>query len=165
MYSRLQYIQATRTKNNKRYLKSIVYPVIPLDENDIYITTTVGDRLDSLADRFYNDVRLWWVISTANPHIISRDSYALKPNLEIRIPSNISRIKKDFDNKNDLFTYTSFKWRITGTRQEVFRVNEITTKNASQILPGIGNELFSLQFWRAPKNSPTTLAKKLDLLR
>ena len=73
--------------------------------------------------------------------------------------------KKDFDNKNDLFTYTSFKWRITGTRQEVFRVNEITTKNASQILPGIGNELFSLQFWRAPKNSPTTLAKKLDLLR
>ena len=90
----------------------------------------------------------------------------IEPKKNSIVPAGLFEIsKKDFDNKNDLFTYTSFKWRITGTRQEVFRVNEITTKNASQILPGIGNELFSLQFWRAPKNSPTTLAKKLDLLR
>jgi|TARA_B100000282_G_C31471925_1_gene371704 hypothetical protein len=100
MYSRLQYIQATRTKNNKRYLKSIVYPVIPLDENDIYITTTVGDRLDSLANQFYNDVRLWWIISTANPNKVRRDSYNLKPNIEIRIPANFDLAIKRFEALN-----------------------------------------------------------------
>ena len=31
---------------------SIRYPSVPLDVNDIYITTTIGDRLDSLSKRF-----------------------------------------------------------------------------------------------------------------
>ena len=98
--NRVQKIRQLKKEDRKNYFKPLRYPDIPLLSSDLYIRTTIGDRLDSLADRFYNDVRLWWVISTANPHIISRDSYALKPNLEIRIPSNVSRIKKDFDNIN-----------------------------------------------------------------
>jgi nucleoid-associated protein YgaU len=30
----------------------------------------VGDRLDSLAESFYGDPRLWWVIAQANPDFL-----------------------------------------------------------------------------------------------
>ena len=71
----------------------------------------------------------------------------------------------NFQTKNDLFRYVSINWKITGTRQEVYRVNEISTRNANEELRGVSDVVFPLQFWRAPKNSPTTLAKKLNLLR
>ena len=100
MRNRIQNIKKNKTNKGKRYYQPLRYPDIPLTSRDIYIRTTTGDRLDSLADQFYNDIRLWWVISSANPHIVRRDSYALKPNLEIRIPSNISKIKDDFKELN-----------------------------------------------------------------
>ena len=102
MRNRTQYIKALKKKdlNNKKYYKPLRYPDVSLSPRDIYVITTVGDRLDSLADQFYNDVRLWWVIATANPHIVRRDSYALKPNLEIRIPSDIPQILKSFESLN-----------------------------------------------------------------
>ena len=93
-------IKKNRTYKGKQYYKALKYPDISLSSSDLYIKTTIGDRLDSLANQFYNDIRLWWVISSANPHIVRRDSYALKPNLELRIPANISQILKDFENLN-----------------------------------------------------------------
>ena len=100
MRNRTQNIKQNRTYRGKRYYQPLRYPSIPLSSNDIYITTTVGDRLDSLANQFYNDIRLWWIISSANPHIVRRDSYALKPNSQIRIPSNIIQILKAFETIN-----------------------------------------------------------------
>ena len=89
-----------KTVGGKRYRGTIKYPNIPLTSNDIYVITTIGDRLDSIAFQFYNDVRLWWVIATANPQVIRRDSYNLKPNLEIRIPANVSSIIEKFEQLN-----------------------------------------------------------------
>lgn len=86
--------------NGKRFYKNLKYPDIPITSDDLYVITTVGDRLDSIAQQFYNDVRLWWVIATANPQVIRRDSYNLKPNLEIRIPGNVSLIIKNFEKLN-----------------------------------------------------------------
>tara|TARA_R110001592_G_scaffold127539_3_gene339354 strand:- start:1485 stop:1790 length:306 start_codon:yes stop_codon:yes gene_type:complete len=100
MRNRIKYIKSLRNNNKKRYFKPLIYPNIPPTSNDIHIITTVGDRLDSLANQFYDDVRLWWIISTANPHIVRRDSYALKANLELRIPSNIQPILKSFERLN-----------------------------------------------------------------
>ena len=100
MRNRLQNIQQRKTSNFKSLYKPISYPDIPLSADDIYIKTSIGDRLDSLADQFYNDTRLWWIISSANPDIIRRDSYALEINLEIRIPSNVSKILKDYEKIN-----------------------------------------------------------------
>jgi hypothetical protein len=100
MINRTQYIKQNKNFQGKSYYKPIQYPSIPLSVRDIYILTTVGDRLDSLANHFYNDVSLWWVIATANPDIIRKDSYNLKPNLEIRIPVNISQILSNFENIN-----------------------------------------------------------------
>tara|TARA_R110001592_G_scaffold199717_1_gene448349 strand:- start:1192 stop:1497 length:306 start_codon:yes stop_codon:yes gene_type:complete len=100
MRNRLSYIKQLKNTRGKRYYKPLNYPDIPLSTKDIYVLTTIGDRLDSLANQFYNDVRLWWVIASANPKVIRRDSYALKPNLEIRIPSNISNIIQKFERLN-----------------------------------------------------------------
>ena len=99
MPSRLNYI-AERRSDNKRYYKNLKYPEIPLSVNDLYITTTSGDRLDLLADQFLNNVDLWWIITTANPDIIRRDSFNLRPGMEIRIPDNIQGIIEEFEALN-----------------------------------------------------------------
>ena len=100
MIDRLKNINVLFTEEGKRYYEPLRYPSIPISENDIYVITTIGDRLDSLAYQFYNDIRLWWVISTANPGVIRKDSFLLKPGLEVRIPSNISLILEEYDNLN-----------------------------------------------------------------
>ncbi len=99
MPSRLNYI-AEKRSDNKRYYKNLKYPEIPLSVNDLYITTTVGDRLDLLADEFLNNVDLWWIITTANPDIIRRDSFNLRPGMEIRIPDNVQGIIEEFEALN-----------------------------------------------------------------
>ena len=43
-----------------------IYSSIPENDNDIYVITQTGDRLDLLAHQFYGDVNLWWYIAKAN---------------------------------------------------------------------------------------------------
>ena len=99
MPSRLNYI-SKKLDNNKRYYKSLKYPEIPLSTNDLYVITTSGDRLDLLANEYYQDIGLWWIISTANPDVIRRDSFGLKPGIEIRIPANVQGIIEAFEALN-----------------------------------------------------------------
>ena len=107
MINRLDYIQENKTILGKNYFKPIKYPEIPLSMNDIYVTTVSGDRLDLLAHQFYQDIRLWWIISNANRDIIKRDSFGLKPGLDIRIPSNVSKILYHFEQINKNIDYKS----------------------------------------------------------
>ena len=99
---RTENIKQKFTSNRKRYYKNIKYPEISLSFDDIYVTTTSGDRLDNLAHQFYADVDLWWVITTANPSVIRRDSFNLKPGLQIRIPdpNRINTILRSFEKLN-----------------------------------------------------------------
>ena len=83
----------TRTKiiknpEGKRYYSSRRYPEIPRSDNDLYVITAIGDRYDLLANRYYKDPTLWWVISSANPEYIG----SLFPPIgtQLRIPANIS---------------------------------------------------------------------------
>ena len=61
------------------------YPQIPLNSNDIYVITDFGDRLDLLANQFYNDPTLYWVIASANPDEIELDSLSVKGGIQLRI--------------------------------------------------------------------------------
>ena len=101
MPRRTKYIQQRINLDRKRYYKNLKYPEIPLTFNDIYVTTTSGDRLDNLAHQFYKNVDLWWVITTANPDVIRRDSFNIKPGIEIRIPQNIEGILEEFEKINE----------------------------------------------------------------
>tara|TARA_R110001592_G_scaffold5457_1_gene30042 strand:+ start:6658 stop:6963 length:306 start_codon:yes stop_codon:yes gene_type:complete len=100
MASRTKHLNVKRRSDKKKYYKPILYPPIPLSINDLYVVTSDRDRLDLLANQFYNDVDLWWVIANANPNIIKRDTFLLKQGLEIRIPQNIDSIITIFQTTN-----------------------------------------------------------------
>ena len=97
-YIKLKKIFDTKTK--KQYYKRAKYPNINASSSDIYIVTNVGDRLDTLAYQFYKDSQLWWIISIANPNVIRKDSYYLKPGLQIRIPTDTDKILDSFERLN-----------------------------------------------------------------
>ncbi len=50
-------------ETNIKYYRDIKYPIIPLSINDIYVITGIGDRYDRLAQQYYEDSSLWWIIS------------------------------------------------------------------------------------------------------
>ena len=97
---RIDSVKKLRNSDRKKYYKPIKYPEIPVFVDDLYVITSDRDRLDLLANQFYNDVDLWWIIANANPNIIRRDSYVLKPGIEIRIPQNIQGIIENFQQIN-----------------------------------------------------------------
>ena len=99
MASRLRTLPV-KTSNRKRIYKALKYPEIPLSINDLYVTTNDGDRLDLLANQFYQDVDMWWIIATANPGIVKRDTFNLKPGLQIRIPTSTQGIIQEFEELN-----------------------------------------------------------------
>ena len=101
MPNKLRNIKIKRDQiTQNRYYKNIEYPEIPISENDVYIISKGTDRLDLLAKDYYNDVKLWWVISKANPNKINRDSLFINPGQQIRIPSDIEAIYNAFDKLN-----------------------------------------------------------------
>ena len=100
--NRLTYILKQRNHEGKRHYRGIRYPNIPVSNTDIYAITTTGDRLDLLAKQFFNDLKLWWIIAIANRDIIRRDSYSLESGLEIRIPTGINQILKEFEKINQI---------------------------------------------------------------
>lgn len=81
-----RYETSTILSNNKgkRRISSIIIPVISLSSNDIYIQTTSPERLDKLANTFYQDATLWWVIATSNG--LGKGSLIIPENTRIRIP-------------------------------------------------------------------------------
>lgn len=84
---------------NIPYFRQVFYPSIPLSESDVYVITTVGDRLDTLAYSYYNDSTLHWVINMANNNI-TRGSLFPIPGTQLRIPTNLSDVLKQFNQFN-----------------------------------------------------------------
>ena len=91
-------VKILRNKNqfvgtpNTQYYNGVTYPLIPNSETDIWIETEFGDRLDNLANQFYGDVTLYWIISIANPNKINMGSFTLPVGSQIRVPTQITRI-------------------------------------------------------------------------
>ena len=89
--NRYQTIQELRNENRfvgtigDEYYTTVYYPEVGASEEDIYIETEFGDRLDSLAFQFYGDVTLYWIISIANPNKINFGSLYLTPGSQLAI--------------------------------------------------------------------------------
>ena len=98
--NRYRNIRTKKDFNGKRYLRSVIYPLIPETLDDIYVETEYGDRVDILAHQFYNDPSLWWIITTANPGKLRRDTYVCPAGLQIRIPIDPNPIIDEFDRIN-----------------------------------------------------------------
>ena len=79
-----------KTSDGRVVYQSKIYPNIPLSDEDIYVATETGDRLDTLAYQYYNDSTLWWIIASANN--IHNASIGLKEGTILRIPQNYIQI-------------------------------------------------------------------------
>jgi len=98
--NRYQYISIqTNPTNYVRQYRDSKYPAIPLSSNDIYVITTIGDRFDLLANQYYNDPSLWWIISIANS-TLPQGSIFIPIGTQIRIPTNISAILTSYNDLN-----------------------------------------------------------------
>ena len=99
MANRYQYSTTLTNKyTNKKYLGSVLYPKIKPNDNDMYIISQQSDRLDILANKYYNDSSLWWIIAVANN--LNDASLSIEPGIQMRIPSNVSKILNDLEKIN-----------------------------------------------------------------
>ena len=64
-----------------------------MSDSDKFIYPKDGDRLDTLAFRYYGDTTLWWVIAKANG---IRGKVAVATDEVLRIPGNVSNIMENF---------------------------------------------------------------------
>lgn len=87
-----------QNETKKVYFESTIYPKIQPTNDDIYIISTQGDRLDVLANKYYGDPSNWWIIATANN--LNKASLSIEPGIQLRIPSNTSKIVNDLDRLN-----------------------------------------------------------------
>jgi hypothetical protein len=71
-----------KKENNVTYYKTTIFDKVPKSNDDIYVLTQSGDRLDLLAYQFYGDISLWWYIARAN----NLFSINVPPNIQLRIP-------------------------------------------------------------------------------
>ncbi len=94
--------------DGKTVYKTSRYPEVPLSENDIYVISTQGDRFDVLAQQYYGDSSLWWVISIANTGnagagtlpVLPQNSLVIPEGTQIRIPNNPIQIYNVFNQIN-----------------------------------------------------------------
>tara|TARA_R100001377_G_C3162775_1_gene100259 strand:+ start:369 stop:668 length:300 start_codon:yes stop_codon:yes gene_type:complete len=86
----------TRTKRDKSGVsvyRTTLYPEMPIENGDQFIHSTVGDRIDSLASKYYGDTTLWWIIAKANG---IKGKIAIPPATLLRIPSDVEKIVQRF---------------------------------------------------------------------
>ena len=75
--------------NNVRYYKPRIIPNVPIKDTD---------RFDTIAQRYYNDSNLWWIIAKANE--ISNGKISPDPLKKLRIPTEIDDIIESINNAN-----------------------------------------------------------------
>ena len=95
MQSRYKNSRFKKTIDGREVLQSKIYPNIVQSDDDIFVATETGDRLDTLAYQFYKDSTLWWIIACANN--IHNASIGLREGTILRIPQNYIDILRDFE--------------------------------------------------------------------
>tara|TARA_B110000037_G_scaffold207418_1_gene254368 strand:- start:131 stop:421 length:291 start_codon:yes stop_codon:yes gene_type:complete len=94
MASRYENNQSKKINDGRNVYRSKIYPEIPLRDDDIYVASETGDRLDTLAFQYYEDASLWWIIASANN--IHNAPFGLKDGTILRIPQNYIEILVNF---------------------------------------------------------------------
>lgn len=101
MGSRYDSIPKRTEKAGQTYLISpVLYPKVELNDDDIYVIATEGDRYDTLSLQFYGQMDYWWVIMAANAEGIAGDSLVVQPGAQIRIPAEPEDYIVQYQNLN-----------------------------------------------------------------
>jgi len=92
--SRYESNKIIKSKDSNRIYQSNIFPKIERSVTDIYIIARGGDRLDLLANKYYGDQTLWWIIAIAND--LGRSGLIVPPQKQIRIPTDVASILNDY---------------------------------------------------------------------
>ena len=79
-----------KNKDGKRYYRPTIVPSIPIKDTDIFVFPIFGDRFDTIAQRYYGDSNLWWIIAKANE--LSNGQISPSSDKKLRIPRVIDDI-------------------------------------------------------------------------
>lgn len=82
----------------RRFRKTVKLPIIEPHIDDIYIIGSVGDRLDTLAFKYYGRASYWWIIARANN--IGNGDLVVPVGTQIRIPQNTTEIIENYNELN-----------------------------------------------------------------
>lgn len=93
-------IEVLKDETGRRFRKTTLLPIIEPSIDDIYIMGQVGDRLDTLAFKYYQDSSLWWIIARANN--IGKGDLTVPIGKQIRIPQNQYEIIDQYKELNDI---------------------------------------------------------------
>jgi hypothetical protein len=93
--NRYSNIKKTKSPDGNQIYRTVRYPDIPRSVNDTYVYTTIGDRFDTLAQQYYGNSSLWWIISISNDNL-NQNSLTPPVGSQIRIPSDYSNIISRF---------------------------------------------------------------------
>ena len=99
MANRYSYIPIKKTSTGTRMYNLVKYPEIPPTLDDLYILCNATDRYDKLAQSYYGDPTLWWIIATANDGV-DGDSLFPPTGSYVRIPANYVDTLGKFINLN-----------------------------------------------------------------
>ena len=78
-------VKIDRSVNEVLKYDTTLYQKIPESNEDIFVVTQEGDRLDNLAFQFYGNQHLWWYIAHAN-NLTTMNVDAGK---QLRIPASV----------------------------------------------------------------------------
>lgn len=84
IFNKSKKIEMDGSIKHVRRISSTYYPEFNT-ESDVFIISQQGDRLDLLANEYYGDETLWFVIARANN--IGHGSIVIEPGKVIRIPN------------------------------------------------------------------------------
>ena len=97
--SRYKNADRLRDANGKRRIETWIIQNPPVDTvSDIIIQITSTERLDKLADQFYGDQSLWYILAQANG--LGKGSYIVPSETILRIPS-LTRLQEFIINVNN----------------------------------------------------------------
>lgn len=94
MASRYRNTEIRKEEDGRRVYRTRIPTEIPQKDTDMYVVTQLGDRLDLLADKYYNDPKLWWIIAYANN--IHDAPIGLEEGQTLRIPTEFLNILSEF---------------------------------------------------------------------
>lgn len=76
--------------NKKKVYTGTTLPYVEPTDTDIVILTTITDRLDLLADEYYGDSSMWWVIALKNN--LTDIDMVLEPGTILRLPTRANAL-------------------------------------------------------------------------
>lgn len=98
-YRKIETLTNSPIRPGKRFYSTVKYPEIPLSLSDIYVITQQNDRFDLLANQYYGNKSLWWIISIANNSLI-QNSLIPPVGIQLRIPMDISSVLNSYNKLN-----------------------------------------------------------------